>query len=181
MRRLVIVACAALLLVPVVIKSRTIQEIPDRSAFRAFSNEKILVKISGDVRHPGIYEVLDKSLAESAIKMAGPYRSFKSTINSRSAPTLRNGSAVTLTIQPDGLQLIIYGVMTVSERLVLRIPLDIETMTEADFDRLPGVGPALARRIIEYRQINGGILRVEDLEMIEGIGEKKFEMLRGYF
>jgi competence protein ComEA len=54
-------------------------------------------------------------------------------------------------------------------------------LNEADFDRLPGVGPALAKRIVEYRQNNGGILRVEDLLAIEGIGEKKYQQLHGYF
>jgi competence protein ComEA len=71
--------------------------------------------------------------------------------------------------------------MPVPERMVLGIPLDISVMSEADFDRLPGIGPALARRIVEYRQNNGGILRVEDLAAVQGIGEKKFNKLRAYF
>lgn len=94
---------------------------------------------------------------------------------------LRNGSAVTLSVQPGGSLLLAMGQMTVSERMVLGIPLDISTMSEADFIRLPGIGPALARRITVYRQSNDGILHVEDLVAIKGIGEKKYEMLRTYF
>ncbi|MDD2581451.1 MAG: helix-hairpin-helix domain-containing protein, partial [Desulfuromonadaceae bacterium] len=94
---------------------------------------------------------------------------------------LRNGSAVNLSVQPDGSFLLAMGQMTVPERMVLGIPLDISTMSEADFIRLPGIGPALARRIIVYSQNNGGILHVEDLATIKGIGQKKYKMLSTYF
>ncbi len=94
---------------------------------------------------------------------------------------LLNGSAVTLVQQADGSHLLTVDQMTASERMVLGIPLDISTMNEADFDRLPGIGPALAKRIVEYRQKNGGILSVGDLAAIEGIGEKKYNTIRAYF
>jgi competence protein ComEA len=181
MRRFVMVASAALLLVSLITKSRTSQDIPDRAAFRILSTGSVLVKISGDVRNPGIYNLSANSLAECAIKMAMPSTPLSPPQNSLATASLSNGSAVTLMLQPDGLQSIIYGVMTVPERLVLGIPLDIKTMNESDFDRLPGIGPALARRIIEYRQNNGGILQAEDLNMVEGIGEKKYKILKAYF
>ena len=57
MRRVVMVACAALLFVPVLLKSRTSQELPDRAAFHVLSSGRVLVKVSGDVLHSGIYEV----------------------------------------------------------------------------------------------------------------------------
>ncbi|MEI7817041.1 MAG: helix-hairpin-helix domain-containing protein, partial [Desulfuromonadales bacterium] len=83
--------------------------------------------------------------------------------------------------QSERLQLMTLEQMTVSERLVLNIPLDISSMSEIDFDRLPGIGPSLANRIIMHRQNNGGILRLEDLVSIEGIGEKKYKNIKKYF
>ncbi len=134
--------------------------------------------------HPGVYEVPANLLAFSVIKMAGPvYPQKQYKIDSDSAPNglLQNGSALKLTAQPNGMQLVTQAQMAVPERLVLNIPLEIPTMTEADFDRLPGIGPALAKRIVGYRQNNGGILRIEDLMSVEGIGEKKYAVLRSYF
>lgn len=176
------IACAVLLLVPIYVKSRTSQDVPASAAFRALSSGRVSIKVSGAVLHPGVYEVPANSLAVSVIKMAEPLRPLVlHEIDYIAASPLRNGSGLKLVLQPDESYLLVPDQMTVPERLVLGIPLDISAMTEADFDRLPGIGPALARRIVECRQNNGGVLRVEDLSSVEGIGEKKFKILHGYF
>jgi competence protein ComEA len=176
------VVCAALLFVPVAIKSRTNKETPVRSAFRALSSGRVSVKVSGEVLHPGIYEVPANSLAAGVIKMADPLQPMKRyNTDSSAARPLLNGAAVWLLKQPGGQLLLTVGEMSVPERLVLGVPLDITTMNEADFERLPGIGPALARRISVYRQKNGGMLRVEDLAAVEGIGEKKYRTILGCF
>jgi competence protein ComEA len=182
MRRVVIVLCAVLLCVPVILKSRTNQELPDRAAFRVYSSGNIVVKVSGDVRHAGIYEVPANTMAVTVIKMAIPGHPLK-PFNAGEAASrqVQNGAALQFSDRGDGSQLITFGQMSVAERLVLNIPLDISAMNEADFDRLPGIGPALARRIVEYSQNNDKILQVEDLALIEGIGEKKFKALSRYF
>jgi competence protein ComEA len=179
MRRVVMVVCAALLFVPIYMKSRANQKMSDRAAFQVLSSGKKLVKVSGEVRYPGIYEVPANTLADSVINMAGPLQPLESG-KPGFEKTIRHGSAVNIIRQLDGSNRIVIGQMAVSERMVLGIPLDIETMNEADFDRLPGIGPALAKRIVQYRHNNGGFLGVEDLANVNGIGEKKFEMIRSY-
>lgn len=56
-------------------------------------------------------------------------------------------------------------------------PLDLNRATEADLDRLPGIGPVLARRIVERRRELGGFRRVEDLRSVRGIGPRLFARL----
>ncbi|MBQ8880883.1 MAG: helix-hairpin-helix domain-containing protein [Oscillospiraceae bacterium] len=58
--------------------------------------------------------------------------------------------------------------------------MDINTATAQQLQLLPGIGEALAQRIIEYRTEHGGFSSVEDLMNVSGIGEKKFEGLRDY-
>jgi competence protein ComEA len=182
MRRVVMIVCAALLLLPVSMKNRKRQDIPAHTVFRALSSGRVSVKVSGDVLHPGIYTVTANSLAVSVIKLAESLRPLnRYMIDPSAARPLLNGSAVKLAVQPDGSFLLTMDQMSASERLVLGLPLDIATMSEGDFDRLPGIGPALARRIVEYRQNNDGILLVGDLAAIEGIGEKKYKMISPYF
>jgi competence protein ComEA len=55
--------------------------------------------------------------------------------------------------------------------------ININTASETDLERLPGVGPATAARIIDFRQTNGGFRTLDDLRDVKGIGEKKLAKL----
>ena len=51
--------------------------------------------------------------------------------------------------------------------------ININTATAAQLDTLPGIGPVLAQRIIDYRQANGPFTSLSQLMLVEGIGEKR--------
>ena len=55
----------------------------------------------------------------------------------------------------------------------------INQADESKFTELPGIGPVLAKRISEDRNMNGPYRRIEDLRRVKGIGPKKLEALRG--
>ncbi|MFI5210257.1 MAG: ComEA family DNA-binding protein [Gemmatimonadales bacterium] len=58
-------------------------------------------------------------------------------------------------------------------------PLDLNAATEAELERLPGIGPSLARRIIEYRGRHGPFAGVDSLGGVWGIGPRSLERLKG--
>ena len=62
----------------------------------------------------------------------------------------------------------------------LLLAFNLNAATPEQLQRIPGVGPALAKRIVEFRAKKGGFKRIEELLAIPGISEKKWQVLREY-
>jgi comEA protein len=70
------------------------------------------------------------------------------------------------------------GASAAEKAAILFIPLN--TATKTDLERIPGVGPVTALRILTYRDMNGGFRTVEELLNVKGIGPKKMQKIRPY-
>lgn len=70
--------------------------------------------------------------------------------------------------------------MAGADLLVLGLALDLNRASASDLEAVPGIGPVLATRIVEYRQTHGPFGKLEDLVEINGIGPENFEKIRPY-
>ena len=57
--------------------------------------------------------------------------------------------------------------------------LNLNSATKEELIALPGIGPAKAQAILDYRNAHGGFKSVEELKDVKGIGAKRFEKLKG--
>lgn len=58
--------------------------------------------------------------------------------------------------------------------------IDINRANSEQLQLLPGIGPAISKRIVEYRKIHGDFKTIEDIIQVKGIGPKTFQRLKDY-
>ncbi len=58
------------------------------------------------------------------------------------------------------------------------VKININTASAAKLDELPGIGPVLARSIVDYRTKIGGFKNIEQIMDVDGIGEKKYDAIK---
>lgn len=148
-------------------------------AARAVSVEPATwVGISGDVRFPGLFPIGVNNMTTTAILLTEPYCSLSPNLSMPNSPL--GGRVRVVCPQPPGDAVIEYLPLAVNEQLLLNIPLDLNRVTAAHLEKIPGIGPVMAERIIQSRQKNGGFSSVSELNMVEGIGDATVRRLSRY-
>ncbi|MFQ6133164.1 MAG: ComEA family DNA-binding protein [Armatimonadota bacterium] len=134
----------------------------------------LVVYVSGQVLRPGLYELPQGARAGDAVAAAGGYTAAADVERINLAAPLQDGDQVhiparQMAASPD-------AAGAVAPARAGRVSINHGTFEE--LQRLPGVGPEIARRIVEYRQSHGYFRSLEQLKEVSGIGDKKLEQMR---
>ncbi len=142
---------------------------------------KVIVDISGEVISPGIYELKSGSRINEVLVMAGGLgaKADREWVekNINRAEILKDGQKIYIPKVNENVDSKIQNQTQVLGVNTGTISLNLATVEE--LDKLSGVGPALAQRIIDYRQKNGGFKNIEEIKLVSGIGDKLFEKIKG--
>ncbi len=125
------------------------------------------IHVAGWVRSPGVVRLPDGSIVADAVSAAGGLLPGAATKSLNLATKVVDGDQVFVG-GPES-----EGVGSPDDR---RVPVNRASAT--DLERLPGVGPVLAERIVAHREENGPFEEVEDLLEVTGIGEAKLSSIR---
>ena len=140
----------------------------------------IIVDVAGWVRRPGVYEFRQGDRVVDAIRMAGGAKHGADLMSINLAALLTDGQQIVVLRRgragPSGAA---GGGGSGPPGTGGAEPLvNLNTATVDQLESLPGIGPALAQRILDYRQEHGPFRSVEDLTKVSGIGEKRLADLR---
>ncbi len=141
------------------------------------NKRSIYVHVGGAVRRAGLYELPDGSRVDDAVRAAGGVLEDADTDALNLAAKLKDGEKV---LVPTRGQAMGQGASGGAAQGMQGGLVNLNTATVADLETLPGIGPALAQRILDHREKNGGFRTVEDLLEVPGIGPKKFEEIRDH-
>lgn len=144
----------------------------------------IWVHVAGAVRRPGLYRVPGDARAGAAVDKAGGLSRRADLRAINLAATVRDGQQVLVPARgerpaaPAGPPAAPGGAAAPAPGGSTGTKLSLASATVEQLDTLDGIGPTLAKRIIEWRDSNGGFQSIEQLREVEGIGDKRFESLR---
>ncbi len=140
-------------------------------------NSKVKIDIAGEVIKPGVYELNNGDRIIDILVMAGGLgvnadREWVEK-NLNQAEKLVDGQKIYIPKVGEEIK-IDNKVLGISESKIIRL----NTATIEDLDKLTGIGPAIAGRIIDYRTKNGGFKDINELKLVSGIGDKLFEKIK---
>jgi competence protein ComEA len=121
------------------------------------------------VSRPGLYRLADGARVNDAIRAAGGVTSQADLDALNLASKLKDGDKVLVPRRGESQA---QGGSGATGKV------NLNTATVEQLDTLPGIGPALAQRIVSYRQQHGGFRTLDDLEKVPGIGPAKLDGIR---
>ncbi len=158
------------------------------SASAANAATVLVVAVEGKVRHPGLVRLPAGSRVADAIEAAGGVEPGTDLSFVNLAQKVVDGELIVIGMTaPPGVGATTGSNSSGSGGLGVGgsggpaqpgAPINLNTASEADLDTLPGIGPALAQRIIDYRSQHGAFRSVDELRNVSGIGDAKFAEIK---
>ena len=165
---------------PIVISALTTMPAP--SATPTMTQAPIRAYVTGAVAHPGVYALPHDSRIENAIAAAGGATSDANLLAVNLAEHVHDAQQIYVPYQTDTATPVLPTPMPTAAGAAMGSSgsqrVNINLATAGELEALPGIGPTLAQRIIDYRVTNGPFNTPEDIMKVRGIGEQTFEQLR---
>lgn len=150
---------------------------------------EVVVHVSGAVKRAGVYRLAPDSRVADAIEQAGGATEHADLDALNLAEPLQDGQKIHVPRKGEVSPPTVASVAPsrtprnapqAVAAATTQFPINLNTATAEQLEAIPGIGPVLAQRIIEYRQTHGRFQSVDELLEVHGIGAKRLESMRPY-
>jgi competence protein ComEA len=135
----------------------------------------VIVHVAGAVRIPGVYRMRADARVDDAVRRAGGALPRADLTQVNLAAKVEDGRQILVPRRVSAASAPAGGA---APAVPAGVPLNLNTATLEQLDELPGVGPATAQKIIDYREEHDGFGSVEELGQVPGIGDVRLASLR---
>lgn len=157
---------------------------PPVAITQAETGREIVVYITGAVNHPGLIRLpldarLDDALKQTGLSPDADMEALNPAQRLKDGQKIIIPAQIPLTAQNGDVPISDTGNLN-SQNSRHEDKININTAPLSELDRIPGVGPVIAQRIIDYRTENGLFTSPEDIQNVPGIGAKTYEKMAAY-
>lgn len=133
---------------------------------------EVVVEVRGAVLSPGVYRLPEDARLGDLLTAAGGASRDADLTSHNLARRLADAEIITIDKLGSASPVVAVDGNLPNSQQTLNFRININSASQAELESLPGIGPVIAKRIIDYRVSNGGFTRIEDLTRVEGISEK---------
>jgi competence protein ComEA len=142
----------------------------------------IVFDIAGEVVKPGVYKMPKGGRIEEALMLAGGLAQSADRgwveLNINRAQVVSDGAKIFIPKKSEKSDVTTVSIPAEVLGVVEDGIVDINKANREKLEVLSGVGPAMAQKIIEYREKNGGFKDINEIKMVSGIGDKMYEKIK---
>jgi len=138
------------------------------------SSGEIKVYVTGAVRNPGVYTMLDTERIQDALNKAGGILEDADITNINLAEKVKDEQMIRVFKKGE---IDAENILSKSS-YKKENKININTATKEELQTLPGIGPATSEKIIDFRQSKGKFKKIEDIMNVPRIGPKLFDQIK---
>jgi competence protein ComEA len=140
----------------------------------------IFILVTGVVKNPGIY-VFDRepSLKELMVRAGCRKAKLIGVKLCDTYPSVAQGTSVQISSENGHIH-VSTGTMPAAYKITLKIPIFVNTASLEELDTIPGIGPTLAEKIINYRSLYGPFKTGEEIKNVPSMGKLRYLKIKPY-
>jgi competence protein ComEA len=144
---------------------------------RSEGEERVFVQVDGDVKFPGVYAFGHRPNPAELVSRAGRLSSGKVSFETLKDFTFANGMKALIAWHGEE-----FGFhqteMSAFYKTTLGIPISLNEESEMGLTAIPGIGPGLAKAIVQDRTRRGGFKSLDDIQSVDGVSQKLYMKIR---